>query len=284
MKKTIVRISRIIIKPFLRRGLGQKFPLLRNFFYRQFSPLVVRLASPIEIPHGHKLYLPPNGVDYVMEPYEEMETELIEKNLKRGGTFIDIGAGVGYHTVIASRMVGNGGKVIAFEPEPTSFEYLKKNLKKNNCNNVLLYKLGVADRRGKEMFYVYDKIGRSRIEPVNSFLNAFQVRKRFEIEMVRVDDVYQGKAAFIKMDVEGSEYLALQGMRNLMKNNPQVKLISEVPDYKQSEFFKLLQEWGFTIYEINTQNKRLDKIDDPEQFTKEFKNVKRSIGNLFCEK
>jgi len=68
-------------------------PFLRNLFYRQFSRIMVRIKSPITIPGGYKLHLPPNGIDYIIEPYEELETELIRKNLKEGDTFLDIGGG-----------------------------------------------------------------------------------------------------------------------------------------------------------------------------------------------
>ena len=113
-----------ILKPFLHKGIGEKLPFLRNLFYRQFSRIMVRIKSPSTIPGGYKLHLPPNGIDYIIEPYEELETELIRKNLKEGDTFLDIGGGIGYYTVIASKIVGDKGKVIAFEPDPQYFKFI----------------------------------------------------------------------------------------------------------------------------------------------------------------
>jgi len=83
MKK--LKIFRIIIKPFIGRGIGYKSSFLRNLFYRQFSRLAVNFLSPITIPGGNKLHLPPNGIDYLIGPYEEFQTELMRKNIKPGG-------------------------------------------------------------------------------------------------------------------------------------------------------------------------------------------------------
>lgn len=280
-----------ILKPFLRKGLGQKIPFLRNLFYRQFSWLVVKIKSPITIcvPSGgglisYKLYLPPNGIDYIIEPYEPLETELIRKNLKEGDTFLDIGAGIGYYTVFTSKIVGSRGKVIAFEPDQQYFNFIQKNLKENGCNNVILFKKAVLNRTGKTKLYLYDKIGRNRVEEVNYFLSDFKVRDCIEVETVRIDDLLNEKIDFIKIDIEGSQYLALEGMKNLVNRNPQVKIITEVPDYKKLEFLKLLNEMGFKVYEINTTTKMLKFISSAEKFIKETEGIKREIGDLFCEK
>ena len=249
-----------ILKPFLGRGIGEKIPFLRNLFYNQFSRLAVHFLSPITIPDGNKLHLPPNGIDYLIGPYEELETELVRKNLKEGDTFLDIGAGIGYYTVIASKIVGDKGKVIAFEPDPQYFKFIQKNLKENKCDNVVLFQKAVLNRTGKTKFYLYDKIGRNRAEEVNYFLSGkFKVRDCIEVETIRLDELLDERIDFIKMDIEGGQYLALEGMKNLINKNPQVKIITEVPDYKQQEFLNILKEMGFKIKGID-------------------------IGNLFCER
>ncbi|MDO8486308.1 MAG: FkbM family methyltransferase [Candidatus Staskawiczbacteria bacterium] len=281
-----------ILKPFLGKGLGEKIPFLRNLFYRQFSRLMVRIKNPITIsvPSGgglinYKLYLPPNGIDYLIEEsYEPLETALIIKNLKEGDTFLDIGAGIGYYTVLTSKIVGDKGKVIAFDPDPQYFQFIQKNLKENGCNNVILFQKAVLNRTGKTKFYLYDKIGRNRVEEVNHLLSDFKVRDSIEVETVRIDDLLNEKIDFIKIDIEGSQYLALEGMKNLISRNPQVKIITEFPDYKKLEFLNLLNEMGFRIYEINTSSKQLEPIASADKFIKEAKRVKIEINYLFCEK
>ncbi len=246
---------------------------------------MVRIKSPITIPGGYKLHLPPNGIDYIIEPYEELETEMIRKNLKKGDTFLDIGAGIGCYTVIASKIVGDEGKVIAFEPDPQYFEFIQKNLKENKCDNVLLFQKAVLNRTGKTKFYLREKIGDNRVEEVNYFLAGdFKVRDCIEVETIKLDELLNERIDFIKMDIEGSQYLALEGMMNLIRKNPQVKMITELPDYKKLGFLKLLKEMGFKIYEINTTTKQLELINTPEEFIEKTKGVDREIRDLFCER
>ena len=70
--------------------------------------------------------------------YEPEETRLFRSKCRPGDTVIDVGANVGWYTVIASKLVGKKGRVIAFEPEPVNFAILKKNVLANGCENVIL--------------------------------------------------------------------------------------------------------------------------------------------------
>lgn len=286
MKK--LKIFHTIIKPLLNRGIGGRFPFLRNLFYRQFSRLVVSFFNPITITSTgggcYKLHLPPNGIDYLIEPYEEFEMKLMVKNLKPGDTFLDIGGGIGYHTVLASKIVGSEGRVIVFEPDPQYFKFIQKNLKENECNNVVLFQKAVSNRTGKTKFYLYDKIGRNRMEEVNYFLADFEIRDCIEVETTKIDDLLDEKVDFIKMDIEGSEYLALEGMKCLIKRNPEVKIISEAPDYKNLGFLRLLKELGFKIYEMKEGTEKLCRIENFEEFIKKIDDGKEEIHDLFCEK
>lgn len=68
--------------------------------------------------------------------YEYEKRVLFEKLVKRGDIVFDIGAHVGFYTLLASELVGKNGKVLAFEPLPRNLSYLKRHLKLNNCQNV----------------------------------------------------------------------------------------------------------------------------------------------------
>jgi len=287
MKK--LKIFRIIIKPFIGRGIGYKSSFLRNLFYRQFSRLAVNFLSPITIPGGNKLHLPPNGIDYLIGPYEEFQTELMRKNIKPGDTFLDLGAGIGYHTTIISKIIGDKGKVVSFEPDPNYFKLLQKNTKENDCNNIVLFQKAVLNRNGKTKLFLYDKVGRNRIEDINYLLSGLEVRDLIEVEGVKLDDFMKDeKIDFIKMDIEGSEYLALDGMKSLIKKNPEVKIIAEFPNYKPLEFLRLLKKLEFKIYEMKGDTKELSPIENFKEFVEiRFEKIddsKREIGDLFCEK
>jgi len=115
------------------------------------------------------------------------------------------------------------------------------------------------------------------------------VRDLIEVEGVKLDDFMKDeKIDFIKMDIEGSEYLALDGMKSLIKKNPEVKIIAEFPNYKPLEFLRLLKKLEFKIYEMKGDTKELSPIENFKEFVEiRFEKIddsKREIGDLFCEK
>ena len=88
--------------------------------------------------------------------WEPAETALIRSQLKPGDTFIDVGANFGYYTVLASKLVGPTGRVIAFEPDPRSFQLLERNVARNGCTNVVLEQKALADKPGTLTLHVSD--------------------------------------------------------------------------------------------------------------------------------
>ncbi|MDO8601088.1 MAG: hypothetical protein Q7R46_00220 [bacterium] len=82
-----------MIKHFLRKNLGKRIPLLRSFYYAILSPILVAIKSPIKIWGGNVLHLPLNGIDYIPEIYEPETIAFLEKTLKEGDIFLDMGGG-----------------------------------------------------------------------------------------------------------------------------------------------------------------------------------------------
>ena len=79
-------------------------------------------------------------------------TRFYQGHLKPGMTFIDVGANIGFFTILASRLVGPEGRVIAFEPNSENCRLILLSLERNGINNVELYPLGLSDRRGFSYF------------------------------------------------------------------------------------------------------------------------------------
>lgn len=202
---------------------------------------------------GHKMFL--DSKDSlrlsIYGIYEEFETKLIKKQIKQGDIVLDIGANIGYYTLIFAKLVGKNGKVYAFEPDPTNFAILKKNVEINGYKNIILINKAVSDKTGKLKLYLCnDNKGSHSIYPCDN-------RKFVEIDSIKLDDFfsnYNGKIDFIKMDIEGAEYSAVKGMSNLLRKNEEIKIISEFApmNLKRSgiepeEYLKLLHNYGFKI-------------------------------------
>ena len=150
-----------IILPFYRKT--KKF-LSRGYGLSHFSPISSvlnsvesQLKSDYAEILGHKMYLDPNdslnlSIDGV---FGEFDTSLVESKINQNDIVVDLGANIGYYTLLSARKIGKNGKVFSFEPEPRNFELLKKNIQINNYDNVILEQKDVSDKSTKEqLFYL----------------------------------------------------------------------------------------------------------------------------------
>jgi FkbM family methyltransferase len=90
----------------------------------------------------------------IWEPYE---TEVILRNLREGDVFVDIGANIGYYSVIAASAVGDNGKVFAFEPDPTNYDLLEQNIAANGFENVRAFRKAVSSSSDERYLYLCER-------------------------------------------------------------------------------------------------------------------------------
>ena len=189
--------------------------------------------------------------------YEPETTLLIERTLNPGDVFLDIGANIGWYTLLAASLVGETGKVFAFEPEPANFALLQKNIALAGYHNVDPMQKAVSDRNQTVTLYLRENNRGSHA------LYAGVDSASIPVEAVRLDDhlgTYMGKIDLIKMDIEGSEGHALMGMTALLKRNRGVKIIMELSPHalEQSgtparDVLDMLRGLGFAFYTIDGQ-------------------------------
>jgi FkbM family methyltransferase len=264
------RISRIIYKMLRsiiwRWGL-QRYELVRklarpyrNYFYGRFY------RDHIDV-FGHKVYLDPNDSMYLFinEIYEPYETELISSIIKPGTVVLDIGANIGYHTLLFAKLVGQSGKVFAFEPSPANFRLLEKNVSVNGYSNVILEQKAVSNRNEKKKLYLNENAMMHTIYKSHASLDSV------EIDTISLDNYfrnYGGKIDFIKMDIEGSEITALEGMQTILQRQNDIKLLVAFNPsailkygYKPEQQIDLLVSNGFTVYFANSRTKDLELVN-----------------------
>lgn len=246
--------------------LGNRFPI-EIVWSRIFGFLHPRLHPPVMQVDGHTIYL--DSIDShrlsIYGTYEPFETNIMKKLINPGDVVIDIGANIGYYTLIFARLVGEKGKVFAFEPDPTNFSILQKNIAANSYNNVVLIQKAVSSRSGKNRLYLCStNLGDHRsYDPHNNW-------KSIEIDSVSLDDYfkdYKGKIHFIKMDVQGAEGQVLMGMKNLVKKNKNLTIVSEfwplglkVAGVSAEQYFEILMRHGYKYYQIDEKKKLLEPI------------------------
>ncbi len=144
--------------------------------------------------------------------------------IQEGDMVFDIGANVGYYTILFSHLVGKTGEVHAFEPLPSTFEVLSKEVnKQKKYDNVYLNNTAVSDINGIMNIYLPENDHRQASltrHKAGSWLDAKNI-KSYECKVIKLDEYMQAMSKqrldFIKLDVEGAEMLALNGFHDLIR-------------------------------------------------------------------
>lgn len=186
---------------------------------------------------------------------ERYEPELadLEKLLSPGKTFIDVGANFGIYSLAASRLVGEGGRVIAFEPTAQSFAVLRQNIELNRLANVDAFQSAVSDKAGTAWLYY-------GTDPVRNSLGQDPCCEEGG-EMVTVncldnvvDQVSAHRVDVIKIDAEGAEQLVLRGASSLLTTMRPVIIYEVNPEacfhlgLPEDGATKLLERLGYDFF------------------------------------
>ncbi len=180
--------------------------------------------------------------------YEYDKRRLFEKIVSPGSIVFDVGANVGFYTMLASVLVGKGGSVYAFEPVPRNLHFLKRHMQMNRLKNVTVVEAAVSDYGGKAAFDVGAGPAVGRLE----------THGQLEVEVVNLDGLIKnGKVPppdFIKLDIEGGEGAALRGARStLAQSHPTIFLATHGPGVHR-ECCEFLQSMGYELQPICGQS------------------------------
>ena len=171
---------------------------------------------------GFQLYLDlQNEKDYWLGTYEHELQAAIQDLVEEGGAAYDVGANIGYISLLLARKLGPGGKVYAFEALPANLERLEANLKINGlATQVEVLQAAVVDRKRSVKFLVGPSGGMGKAEGSKG-RKEFDYDRFIQVNGVSLDKfVYQdGKQPpqVVKMDIEGGEVLALPGMKRILR-------------------------------------------------------------------
>ena len=225
----------------------------------------------------------------IFKVYEPEQTEVVKKFVKAGDIVIDIGAHVGYYTLLFAQIVGNKGKVYSFEPDPENFKLLKKNIEINGFQNVILEQKAISNENEKVQLFI-DKENRGENRIYDAKMN--DTNESIQVESVRLDDYFQNfkqEINFIKIDAEGSELDIFCGMTSIIGKNSNLKIITEYFPFlikkfgvEPKEFIHSLSELGFQLYDILDESK-INKFIDINNFS-EKSVTEKYCTNIFCIK
>ena len=193
--------------------------------------------------------------------WEPEITGIVSERLRPGDTFIDLGANIGYYTLLGARLTGPAGWVVGIEPSPSLFELLRVNLARNDVRNVRLVQKAVAPRAGEIALFrgTRANIGTTTTRPrveldLEALVAADTLMAILEREEAR-------SARLAKIDVEGAEIPILREiLANLEAFSPRFEIIAEIDPSnvgEANELFREFTERGFVVLEVpNAYNTR----------------------------
>ena len=173
--------------------------------------------------------------------YEPATAKVFRRLLRSGDVFVDVGANIGYFSLLAASLVGGKGKVYSFEPNPSLFPFLEKNLLRNGYHWAIPHQLAVFDEVGEIEFHVApsDHTGRSSIRRLEDAEETIRVRTvTLDEQLSDVDSL-----RLMKLDVEGAEQNALLGSRSLIERNRPCVVIEMTDRY--------LKEFGYSSEDVH---------------------------------
>lgn len=198
---------------------------------------------------------------YCTGGWEPLETQVILAALKPGDTFVDVGANIGFFSLLALQRVGATGRVHAIEATPSTADLLAANIARNAADSIHVHRCAAGDHDGAVTMVVHDagNIGSNHV----SFDGAGAA-----IPLRRLDQLLSGEVIrLIKLDIEGAEAMALRGASALLDGNPAPALLFEFsPDMLRgmgddpAALLHDLEARGYIIYEIHPG--RLTPRDD----------------------
>jgi len=170
--------------------------------------------------------------------YEHEKQQVIAREVRPDSVFYDVGANVGFYSLLASSLVGKG-KVFAFEPVPRNLDYLRRHLALNRVTNIEVLTLAVSDKVGTAPF---------QAEPTGS-MGHLSIDGDVTVSTATLDSLVQERRIlppnYIKMDIEGAELLALRGARETFERYRPVIFLATHGREVHQECCQLLESWGY---------------------------------------
>ncbi len=190
---------------------------------------------------------------FFLGEYEAGTNRALSKYIKKGDVVIEAGANLGSETLLLSRMVGDGGHVYGFEPNPYTFERLSINVAINELKNVNVYDIAIGEKDGEISFNIYPK-GFCNPGMSSKYMATSQTRK-ITVQQQTLDSFVAAKGIskvdFIKMDIQGAEMDLLNGAHVTLSTYKPTIFTEALQEYNDVKtLYNKMKEYGYNIYMV----------------------------------
>jgi FkbM family methyltransferase len=184
--------------------------------------------------------------------WEPLERKWLKSQLRPGNRFLNVGANVGYHTLLGSKLVGPEGSVVALEPDPVNFAFLKMNLAVHDARNVTPLAVAAGSRAGRmQLHRSRDNSGDNRLTPFP------EASSSVTVPVHRLDELLAGRTFdVVLIDTQGWDHEVVAGMSGLLAGGLPPMIVEFVPSW--------LRERG----------------EDPEQVVRQMQDLGYDVGVL----
>jgi FkbM family methyltransferase len=265
IKRSVITLSLIILGWFSRKAenlIARKIVLrvFKGFYY--WRDIKVLITTQL----GFKMIL--NIRDSVDEKifltgrWEPAITHAVRSKLKNGSIFIDVGANIGYYSLLASSIVGSEGKVYAFEASPSIYERLCENINLNDCKNISVINKAICASNSQVTIYKAGLHNTGHSTIIDQLASNENMIREGKVEGITLSsamsDADLSRLSAVKIDVEGEERLVIEGCTELIhrKDINAAWFIELSPDFmpgKQADVdfvYSFFTNAGFSAYQI----------------------------------
>jgi FkbM family methyltransferase len=229
-------------------------PVLSRTVYRQGAVATIRRGPAKGL--RYRIF-PQYGLAPLYGGWEPDAQALMVKHLRPGAVAYDVGANYGIHALLMARLVGETGRVYAFEPVPAIQASLRENVAFNGFNNVTPVSFAADDHRGQQEFLTGIHGGAGHLAAVGD-----RAGERLVVETISLDEFAYGGGNrppnFMKIDIEGAEVGALRGATRILREARPVLLMNLHGPDRQTGCGRILADAGYDLFNSGDGRKVVD--------------------------
>jgi FkbM family methyltransferase len=202
--------------------------------------------------------------------YEPHLVAFFKERIKPAMVVLDIGANVGFHSMLAARLVGSAGKVLCFEPNSENCRLILLSIDENQFSQIVLYPVAASNQQGYALFTTH--IG-SNGGLLPSTTEALLNPSCLIVPTFRLDDLIKERVDFMKIDTEGAEGLVVGGAKSLLEQHRPIivsefsmEMLPRVSGMSGAEYLTYFQSLGYDLHVIDRHGGGLQPIPHVDLF------------------